>query len=114
MPLPKEPYEPILKQFSLSYTAQETISLNTSSPSESKCYQMSPFGHKVLGQSEPLLPQYILDDGSNANGSLYLGLDNLSKGQSISLLIKMTEGYVDTANISNGELVEWCYLAEDV
>lgn len=113
IPLPKEPYEPILKKFSLDYTAQETISLNTSSPSESKCYQIGPFGHKEIDQLEPLLAQYTLEDGSDSNGNLYMGFENLAMGQSVSLLIKMTEGYVNTTHTSDEKIIEWCYLKEN-
>ena len=115
MPLPKEPYEPVLNQFSLSYTAQESISLNANATSESKCYQIGPFGHKVLNQSEILLPQYTLidDNKNNVGGNLYIGLKDLSVGQSISLLVKMTEGYVNTTSSISGTTVHWSYLAKD-
>ena len=113
IPLPKEPYEPILKQFSLSYTAQETISLSAGSASESKCYQIHPFGHKLLDQPAPPLPQYTLNDDSNANGNLYIGFENLQSKQSVSLLIKMTDGYVNTTHTTDKKIIEWCYLKEN-
>ena len=113
IPLPKEPYEPILKQFSLSYTAQETISLSAGSTSESKCYQIHPFGHKVLEKPASPLPQYTLNNDSNANGNLYIGFENLQSKQSVSLLIKMTDGYVNTTPTKDNRIIEWSYLREN-
>ncbi len=112
IPLPKEPYEPILEKFSLDYTAEEIIDLSNSNQ-ESKCYQIGPFGHKEIDQLEPLLAQYTLENGNDSSGNLYMGFENLAMGQSVSLLIKMTEGYVNTTHTSDEKIIEWCYLKEN-
>ena len=96
----------------MSYTAQETISLSAGSTLRSKCYQIHPFGHKVLEKPASPLPQYTLNDDSNANGNLYIGFENLQSKQSVSLLIKMTDGYVNTTPTKDNRIIEWSYLRE--
>ncbi len=108
-------YTPEVKAISLGYTALVEIDLKNSQdkPNPNQIFQIHPFGYadiQTLDRNNStdkkqyyLLPQY------QEEGSLYIGIRNLSPPQNISFLFQMM------AVSSNAELnqpqIQWSYLS---
>lgn len=108
--IPKTPYTPAIKSFSLSYTADAgtaDITLLHQYPYEASNYKQAPV------TSTTLLP--VFDD----EGSLYLGIKDAVPGSNLSLLFQLAEFSADpdipAANVYWQYLAgnEWKTLAKD-
>jgi hypothetical protein len=102
--IPREPYTPTIKSFSLTYEA----SLNTGAePELFEFIHLYPFeGRYERRQPENegyLLPQFDFE------GALYLGVDNIKPRQSLSILFQVAEGTADP-ELTKAE-VKWHYLS---
>jgi hypothetical protein len=110
MELPNTPYTPLIKEFHLSYTAEN----NWSATGDITLLHLHPFetqNHEkqLAGVPAPLLPVF------EEEGTLYLGLKNLTPGASLNLLFQMAEA---TANpdvqpfsaLNVPDLPDWQYL----
>ena len=124
---PAYPYQPTLQSFSVSYTASCNLSL--SSPDKNifknrplNFFQVGPFGdseqHKVLQNSEVrLLNRLITSSDGNypAQGSLFIGFENLQPGDTQSVLFQLQEGSEDPLLEKPENHLNWEYLtANDV
>lgn len=107
--LPNEPYTPLLDKLALSYSAYEDVSFPTDSVSDhsSLMYHQHPFGtSQVKREDRKLLPEY-------ENCELYIGLENLTAGNNISLLFQVAEGTENPrkSNFDEGD-ISWWVLTE--
>jgi hypothetical protein len=118
-----------VSDFSVDYTAQETINYATATRDEvenrvHRLFQIGPFGHQEFAPVQaasavpgveparapvPAFP-FRDDDASagSAEGTLYLGVSNLVPGQNLSLLFQMAEGSEDPSLPAQD--VQWAYL----
>ncbi|MGB1241747.1 MAG: baseplate J/gp47 family protein [Chitinophagales bacterium] len=95
-PLPKEPYTPMVKSMSLSYSATSEIVISPLKYSRDRfktpenIFHIEPFGivNTYSGgrtRSRSIVPQY------NEDGYLYIGLEGLKPPQLLTLLFPMSE-----------------------
>jgi hypothetical protein len=106
MDLPEEPYTPEVKEINLAYTASTEVDLSASE--EGKILHIAPFGHQDisgLGSSTSLLPAFAHE------GELFIGLDQLLTGQTLSVLFQVAEGTADP--LIEKQEVQWYYLSND-
>ncbi len=103
------PYTPKLKGLSLNYSAHTELVPGTENEPNGygTLYHLHPFGHQPLrANARPhLLPLY------DQQGALYLGIENLSRPQLLSLLFQMAEGSADPA-VEKPD-IRWDLLAGD-
>ncbi len=121
--LPKPPYTPLLKDFSISYSAKEVIDLASGDQAlfegrNSKVFHLHPFGfgeiHPYLFEDIYLLPQFShLDKGTilRHQGTFLVGFDKLKPKQSLTLFVNVDEGSEDPE--ADTEDLYWFYLAKD-
>lgn len=115
--LPNAPYTPVLQSISLDYTSTETISLADLDNNPEQLFSITPFGHvqrTTANAAEAfLLPQF---DGQ---GNFYVGVENFTSKQLLSILFQIAEGsaavdsIATTDDILKPEDVQWSYLAGD-
>ncbi|GAA4274029.1 baseplate J/gp47 family protein [Aquimarina gracilis] len=99
------PYLPKLKKLGVSYTACETITADIEAATDTnKMFHIHPFGYDYItpGKETSLIPVY------NDEGSLYLGIAQLSTPQILSILFQMAEGSADP-DIQK-PVLQWNYL----
>ena len=113
--VPKEPYTPLIKSFSVNYTAYTQIDLdNTKDPdfegNEGYFFQLSPFGYKELNKEltsgiTTVLPLY------ENEGELYIGFENLVPSSTLKVLFQLADG---TSNpLKDMQAVNWYYLSNN-
>lgn len=118
-PLPKEPYTPEIAEITLEYEASAELLLEKrtgqavepSTKAPDSFFHIEPFGvaernpYTISSTSIKLLPEF------NDEGSLYIGIRNLTPPQTLSLLFRLSEG------TSNPDLpkqkLKWSYLSNN-
>lgn len=89
LPLPQEPYTPMVEQVSLDYTASQLVTLKPSAePPTAQLFHLYPFGHdRPLARAGmdgvPLLPRYPQD------GNLYLALSGTDPQGVLNLFFQL-------------------------
>lgn len=89
LPLPQEPYTPVVEQVSFDYTASQLITFKSSTESSAaQLFHLYPFGHDRPQTSAgmdgvPLLPRYLHD------GHLYLGLSGTDPQGVLNLFFQL-------------------------
>lgn len=89
LPLPQEPYTPVVEQVSLDYAASQLVTFKPSvEPTAAQLFHLYPFGHdRPLARAGmdgvPLLPRYMQD------GQLYLGLSGTDPQGVINLFFQL-------------------------
>lgn len=121
------PYTPKLASLTLHYKAGAFLSLQSGDNRafESRAlrfYHIHPGGdaeqHALLtGGTPTLLPQFFHQEESTTishAGELFIGLENLTGGQGVSLLIQVLEGTTDPRIAKPEDHVTWSYLSNNV
>lgn len=127
---PNPPYTPTVSELTVDYTAEETIDYAEWTRDDverrvERLFQIAPFGHREIVPVAPeasapgvtiahtLVARFLTSDedpeSGTAEGSLYLGVANLTPPQNLSLLFQMAEGSEDPA--LPAQEVSWAYLA---
>ena len=89
LPLPQEPYTPVIEKVSLDYTASQLVTFRPSNePATAQLFHLYPFGHdRPLARAGmdgvPLLPRYLQD------GQLYLGLSGTNPQGVLNLFFQL-------------------------
>ncbi|MEP5340736.1 MAG: hypothetical protein ABJL44_00050 [Algibacter sp.] len=99
------PYQPKAKRISVSYKAQTLILPESADPnSYDTLYHLHPFGFEALtaGETPSILPVY------KDEGTLYLGIAELTTPHVLSILFQMAEGSANP-DIEKPD-IQWCYL----
>jgi hypothetical protein len=117
-PLPNEPYTPVMAELSLDYTASATFSLvnnttvnnsNAFNQRTEQFFHLQPFG---VAEAHPFLlkvtPFVTLVPTYNDEGTLYIGINNLTPPQTLSVLVKVAEGSANPDLARQN--VKWSYL----
>lgn len=120
---PRPPVIPTIRALTLGYEATQTIALDPA-PSAAgaggaRFFHVGPFGH---AEQHPvttgtrrvmLLPQFTLDDGSTAEGELYLGIAGLAPPQNLALLVQVVDGTANPLTAKPPAHVHWSYLRDN-
>jgi hypothetical protein len=128
--LPNEPYTPLVENLLLNYTASETSIFkkeNTKTLEEtyanntSKLFHIHPFGYSeehiylksaldfVADKNTHLVPAYC------KGGELFIGLENTSELEQITLLFQVLEGSENplTSSFIGNQKIEWAILGNN-
>ncbi len=105
--LPNPPYTPKLNSVALSYKSSVSISLEDLSTYDSILH-IEPFGSLPIESSETphLIPQL-------PKGTLYLGINEVSTPQSLSLLFRLVEGSANPDIAVESNDIKWAYLSNN-
>jgi hypothetical protein len=107
--LPKEPYTPMIRDLSLSYTTKAELNFSAIKNDKNRfenLFHVHPFGIQKLDAIQntfPVVPAY------QSEGNLFIGLKNFKGGQNISLLFKVAEGSADPDFLQQD--VRWSFLS---
>ncbi len=132
LPIPNEPYTPLVESIAVSYEAEESITMKNANIEGDRIqlFHNHPFGEceenyakkKYLQEEKGireiydkntiqpyLVPKYCL------GGHLYIGLKNVAVLQNISLLIQVLEGSEnpDVPSFTTNERIDWSILCSD-
>ena len=132
LPLPNEPYTPLIESIVLSYEAEEFLEMNTASIEGDRIqlFHEHPFGEceenyaikKYLQEEKGireiydkntiqtyLVPRYCLQ------GHFFIGLENVEVLQNVSLLIQVLEGSEnpETESFETNEKIDWSILCSN-
>ena len=116
LPVPKEPYDPVVRKISLNYTARSSISFagNKTSPSEDslawKMYQITPFGFAVSYAGGQVNDNRLLQS-FGWDGYLIIGIDKLRPGLPLNLLFEFS--ITGKKALSAPVEMSWRYLADN-
>ena len=113
--LPNPPYTPTTNGISLDYESTQIMEFGEGEIDQ--FFHLTPFeGHKqVKGATLPLLYNYGANDidvDDFAAGNLYLGIENLTPGSTLSLLFQTREGTEQSFEALPPKL-KWAYLTEN-
>lgn len=115
VPIPFEPYTPTLKYISLDYTATaETQDINfTHLHPYPDTFKQEAFSNEPLLVATPPAAAISLGDDMNvpAEGTLYIGLKNLTPGSNLNLLFQLAEATADSE--TEKARVAWQYLGNN-
>ncbi|MEL6811941.1 MAG: baseplate J/gp47 family protein [Bacteroidota bacterium] len=107
--LPNTPYEPIIEDLSLYYKSSMTLDLKASKVQRRDAFfHLEPLGHYRVDTNKDantLLPTIT------AEGSLFIGIEDLRPPQTLSVLIQVAEGSANPKK--EKQMVNWHYLSED-
>ncbi len=99
VPIPNEPWTPIIKEMSLDYTAK---AIGT----DIELIHIYPFDNTYKQEAlnpQPMLVPTLLDEGT-----LFIGLKDLTPGSSVNLLFQLAEATADTE--CDRADIKWHYL----
>lgn len=97
MPVPKEPYDPVIKELTLEYTSEEILDF-TDNSSESfrnrieQFFHLHPFGQMEVHASQLDGDQVGLVPAFPEEGYLFLGLAKLDPPSTLSVLFQLADG----------------------
>ncbi|MEO1259494.1 MAG: hypothetical protein AAFZ15_11885 [Bacteroidota bacterium] len=100
--IPKEPWTPIIKEISLDYTAK-------AEETDIQLVHLHPFENTYSLEditAEPSLLPVFTDEGT-----LFIALDNITKGNTLNLLFNMAEATANT-EMSKPD-IRWSYLSNN-
>lgn len=115
--LPKQAFTPQVKSISVDYESTTKISMKENfraseeNLNNDSLYHLHPFGYEKMFPNKSVKQIYMVPE-YDAQGELYLGLEEINPPQVISLLFEM----LDEFNISSEEeppVIEWSYLADN-
>jgi len=109
--IPEEPYTPVISELSLDYRSTVQQDLTDQAPDVfeeriEQYFHVYPFGVSEVVTTErenSFMPVF------SSEGSLYIGISNLTGGRNLSLLFQVAEGSADPDYLQQPVL--WSYLA---
>ena len=117
VPVPGQPYTPMIKQLTLSYQARVRLDLSESGGREDRpeqLFHLHPFGISGIfsrgrRRIDPLhlLPQYHED------GYLYIGLRDVQAPETLSLLFQLTVSQTRDHSRFRQPAITWSYLTRN-
>jgi hypothetical protein len=122
MPVP--PPVPVICAFSMSYSASQTLTLESANEvaftqRKSRFFHVTPFGeseqHPLLNIARKvyLLPQFEFrsaDAGSTSGAEFYIGVTGLQPPQNLTLLMEVAPGTADPLAKKPEPHITWSYL----
>ncbi|WP_114782552.1 baseplate J/gp47 family protein [Botryobacter ruber] len=101
----EEPFTPQVKEISLDYSCSTVLDFATGE--EGAFLQLTPFGSKDMATENPrpLLPDV------QEEGTFYIGIENFTPDQTLSLLFQVAEGSADPLQVK--QELSWAFLGEN-
>ena len=112
--LPNTPYLPMIENLSIYYKSSVSFNVNSTSASTEdddiveQFFHIEPFGNYEVDKtkiSNTIVPKI------EAEGSLFIGIDNIKAPQTLSLLIQVAEGSANPEK--EQQEVTWYYLSDN-
>ncbi len=120
--LPNPPYTPATNGISLDYNSQQTIAIGEDADGIDRFYFLLPFeGYKEISLVNPVdngiplvypYPAFDRAEAKFAAGNLYIGLENVTPGANLSLLIQFLEGSEAEPELQAPD-IHWSYLSKN-
>jgi len=134
-PTPNPPYTPLIAEFTLDYQAEVCLEYSSLTKDDfgqrvEQVFQIGPFGHQEIYPipdddqavdvpiNRKLVPEYLvtvkgpgIERTETAQGTWYLGFEQVTLPQNLSLLIQVAEGSEDPSKAT--QTVMWSYLTKD-
>ncbi len=117
--IPNEPYIPFAEDIELSYTAKENaysyLATADKKITVEKNSAVQLFHEDAFGQYEKSVETASIVPEHEPGGEMFVGLD-ATPGDTVSLLIKMSEGSenpLPTTTFASGEKIEWSVLCNN-
>lgn len=118
VPMPNEPYTPLLNKISLDYISSVEFKVSTMATADDnqteQFFHVGTFGvaerkavkpEAVSNLNISLFPQY------KSEGSLYIGVQDFTSGQTLSVLFQVAEGSADPD--LEPQPIRWSYMSND-
>lgn len=119
-PKPKPPYVPVINSFSIDYESNSNIG------KEAQLFHIHPFGTAevypimvngtVTALMNKVVPEFLLNDGNSAEGTLYIGVKNVhlanpNEDQIVNILFQVAEGSENPNQTVSP--IQWSYLVDN-
>ena len=115
VPIPKEPFVPMIRKVSVSYEASTSLIFSKAYErgnnvlSKEKVFHLHPFGHEVIYQNGKSSRQSLLPVYSD-EGHLFIGLTDLNASEPLSIHFQLVQGFQQEYQINQLPHVKWSYL----
>jgi hypothetical protein len=115
LPLPNQPYIPLVRALSIDYVLEHSEALGSDSiknneDQDLKVVHIYPFGYQQIYPGGKKASYCLIPDFDHEN-NLYLGLRGIREGQELSMLFQLEENnYSDLLNTEN---LYWSYLDDN-
>jgi hypothetical protein len=91
-PIPNEPYTPVVEYIEASYTSTETMNVGQGDNGSFQYFHLKPFGlERVDDDHKAAKSLPLISDEFHQGGSLYIGFQNFSPPQQLSLFFEVKE-----------------------
>jgi hypothetical protein len=112
---PKEPYTPLIKSFSVNYTAYTQIEIDNKKDvdfegKEGYFFHLLPFGYKRVNSAITTGKRTLLPFYEN-EGELYIGLEQVIPSSTLKVLFQLAEG--SSNPLKDMQPVKWYYLSDN-
>lgn len=113
--VPNPPFIPVAKTITLTYKAEETITLEKADPkSRLTVYHITPFGAgEVFSGADLKMEKPLLIPVFDHDAYCYLGLKDLNPPQDLSLLFQLVAGETKRARTFQMPDLEWSFLSDN-
>ncbi len=113
---PSDPYTPLAKGLTASYTASLTLdfSIAAAKPLTQRKWQyfsLHPFGVREENHFLNNAPLFTITPSFNNEGELYLGLENAVRDTTVNILFQVSEGSANP--LKTKQEIVWQYLAKN-
>lgn len=112
-PPPAEPYTPAVKSMSVNYDATYCNEVSAGEKNLMSFFLVGPLGNERVDitQADPAnYKQFKMLPVFESNGELWIGLKKANPGETVSLLVKVSEGSSDPFQERSD--IEWSYWSE--
>ena len=100
VPIPNEPYTPVVEDIEFSYVATHTIDAGQVDETRSQFYHVKPFGISPIRSEKNVKTFPFISDEFYYGGSFFMGIQALSPPQQLSIFFKIKEStYADKPNV---------------
>ncbi|OCX53150.1 hypothetical protein BEL04_02205 [Mucilaginibacter sp. PPCGB 2223] len=116
LPLPNQPYIPLIRSLSIDYTLKHSEGLSAANARSAdgvdlKMFHLYPFGYEEIYPGKKRAPYNLIPNFDHGN-NLYIGLKNIIPKQELTLFFQMEEN--NFTNLSKKpEQVYWSYMDDN-
>ncbi|WP_149695989.1 hypothetical protein [Chitinophaga sp. CF418] len=115
-PIPNIPYTPLVKSIMVDYILEQAEIMKPEKANDTEqalqLFHLYPYGHRQAYPS-PFKDDFALLPSFDDKASLYLGFDQMSPQEDISLLFQMDEKFYKYTTVTKSPKLHWSYLYND-
>lgn len=115
-PIPNIPYTPLVKSIMVDYILEQAEIMKPEKANDTEqslqLFHLYPYGHRQVYPS-PFQGDFSLLPVFDDKASLYMGFDQMSPQEDISLLFQLDEKYYKYTNTTKAPKLHWSYLYND-